>query len=82
MCVHDLKQCLSDESGPDLRDGFLSAALEAFVASHGDTHAFCPTPDCGAVFRKGKEDDGGGGYYKKPFFCPGCKTDICTTWVS
>jgi ATP-dependent RNA helicase DHX8/PRP22 len=53
------------------RKDLLDSALSCFVNTRSKDFRFCITPDCGMVYRVTKNG--------KLFFCPTCRTKICTT---
>ncbi len=57
-----------------MRQKFLLISLQHFISNCGGTFGYCPTPDCGSVFKRASKR----GPDPDPFFCRGCKTDICT----
>ncbi|KFA49917.1 hypothetical protein S40293_01289 [Stachybotrys chartarum IBT 40293] len=79
VLLTDLQAHLSSAALEDI----LEAAFKTYIARHLNDLRYCPTPDCGQVYRAAKPPgykDGVAATGESPLFiCPACFVAVCTT---
>lgn len=73
--LSDLKEHLSSAELEDV----LEAAFTSHVRRHPSDFSYCPTPDCGRVYRITSSKKGGAAIAPTVFTCLGCFEDTCTS---
>jgi hypothetical protein len=87
QCQGDEGKCPTTFTLRELRDHLsssvfervLQSSFEEYVQRHPDEFHYCPTPDCGYVYRCGRADAGSSSSSRPPpYTCPNCLEPICT----
>ncbi|KAK4207449.1 hypothetical protein QBC37DRAFT_95807 [Rhypophila decipiens] len=87
-CVGDQARCgkvltlgeLQNHLSSAIFEDLLASSVSCYVGRRPDVFRYCPTPDCGRIYRSSVavDENGRGGSKVKTFTCPQCLIPTCT----